>query len=200
MTESVRSGSVEEVFAEEKFVLALCKKYTVEARLLLGMAVERCLVSTPDYDVTPIFRNGLKVVGPEVILIKRIVGAVFPDVGRGEIGQVFAIFEAFFDELSPIIIPAVDSGTLSEVEFALGDFGSDDDGGRVGIGDGGLKGPVESSDSEPRDRVQGEGPRPTGGKIIRGGHCQRFSSTDAAGVASSFKAYRCVRPSRYFRL
>ena len=69
------------------------------------------------------------------------------------------------------MLRAVNNGA-SEMVFALGDAvgDGDSDGDGMDISDIGLNGPVEPGDLEPRDRADGESPRPSGGKIVRGGH------------------------------
>ena len=63
------------------------------------------------------------------------------------------------------MLRAVNSGA-SEMVFALGDAVGDG----MDISDIGLNGPVEPGNLEPRDRADGESPRPSGGKIVRGGY------------------------------
>ena len=108
------------------------------------------------------FQNGLGSVGPEIILVNRIIDSVCVDVERNDKDQVPALDEAVFEQLRFGLVLAVDCSALFEVAFTLGDA----------VGGGGLGRSVEPGGLEPRDRVEGEGSRSGGGKIVHGGHYQ----------------------------
>ena len=135
-----------------------------------------------------VLHNGLDGVGPEIIIVSRIFVTEKLNVEQSVVYQALALCEAVFEELSLGSVLAGDTGALFEVEFALGDAIGDGDGNGTGIGDVGLSDPVEPDDSEPRDRVKGEEPRPGGGKIVRGGHYKGVQLDRNHGRSFEFKS------------